>query len=86
MKIKHITPMIYYLRCYRRYGYCQECCEKSRFTAPYLYFRHDRAQHHVTESFEKIGVQTIDGENRLAILELMSHGDGTVQHMVFLTP
>ncbi len=30
--------------------------------------------HHVTESFEKIGVQTIDGENRLAILENIDHG------------
>lgn len=30
--------------------------------------------HHVTESFEKIGVQTIDGDNRLAILEQIDHG------------
>lgn len=74
MKIKHITPMGYCYGVIDAMVIAKNVAKSPDLPRPIYILGMIVHNHHVTESFEKIGVQTIDGENRLAILEGIDHG------------
>lgn len=74
MKIKHITPMGYCYGVIDAMVIAKNVAKSPDLPRPIYILGMIVHNHHVTESFEKIGVQTIDGENRLAILETIDHG------------
>ncbi|GFH42614.1 4-hydroxy-3-methylbut-2-enyl diphosphate reductase [Lactococcus hodotermopsidis] len=74
MKIKHITPMGYCYGVIDAMVIAKNVAKSPDLPRPIYILGMIVHNHHVTESFEKIGVQTIDGENRLAILEEIDHG------------
>ncbi|GFH40733.1 4-hydroxy-3-methylbut-2-enyl diphosphate reductase [Pseudolactococcus insecticola] len=74
MKIKHITPMGYCYGVIDAMVIAKNVAKSPDLPRPIYILGMIVHNHHVTESFEKIGVKTIDGENRLAILEQIDHG------------
>lgn len=74
MKIKHITPMGYCYGVVDAMVIAKNVSKSSSLPRPIYILGMIVHNHHVTESLEKIGVQTIDGDNRLAILEKIDQG------------
>ena len=74
MKIKHITPMGYCYGVVDAMVIAKNVSKSPDLPRPIYILGMIVHNHHVTESLEKIGVKTIDGENRLAILEQIDHG------------
>lgn len=74
MKIKHITPMGYCYGVVDAMVIAKNVSKSSDLPRPIHILGMIVHNHHVTESLEKIGVKTIDGENRLAIVDQIDKG------------
>ncbi|MDR1605938.1 MAG: 4-hydroxy-3-methylbut-2-enyl diphosphate reductase [Streptococcaceae bacterium] len=74
MKIKHITPMGYCYGVIDAMVIAKNVAKSPDLPRPIYILGMIVHNHHVTESLEKIGIQTVDGENRLAILEQIDQG------------